>query len=270
MIASTALPLAAPLLPAAAPALVGTWAALHAAFFWTLLRPGGAIYAPNVRRGPLEHASVTLSFDDGPRGDETRALLDVLGAEGIRAAFFVVGSRAAGDPEVIRRIEGDGHTLGNHTQTHPVTWAAAGRRRVLREVGEAQETLAGITGRAPTWVRPPMGHKNVYLREALAVHDLRQVTWSTRSWDTVSRRPASVTRRVLARAGSGEIILLHEGLAAAGFPMAPELARTIGRGLRQRGLTPVGLRELLSGLPAGHADPGLARRPASSSDAPAR
>ncbi len=273
MIACSALPLVAPVFPGAAPLLVGSWAALHAAFLWSLLRPGGSTYAPNVSRGDPRTCAMILTFDDGPRGDETRALLDVLGAEGIRATFFVVGRRAAADPGVVRRIVGDGHTLGNHTQTHPPGWAAAGRARVLDEVAQAQETLAGITGRAPAWFRPPMGHKNVYLREALAANDLRMVTWSLRSWDTVIRRPDAVARRILARSGGGEIVLLHEGLASDGGPMAPRIVRALARGLEERRLRPVGLLELLGAPPEDreeHRTQGLRERPASSSDAPAR
>lgn len=269
MIASTALPLAAPAFPAAAPALVGSWAALHGLFLWTLLRSGGNLYAPNIRRGHGDAAALT--FDDGPRGDETRALLDLLAAEGVRATFFVVGRRAREDPEVIRRLVREGHTLGNHTQSHPVGWAAAGRRRVLEEVGGAQETLAELTGKAPEWFRPPMGHKNVYLREALQCHGLRQVTWSTRSWDTLVRRPAAVAGRILGRAAPGEIILLHEGLREGreGRAMAIDLARLLIEGLRSRGLRPVGLRELLTGRAPGTDDPSHRSRRAARSDGPA-
>ena len=269
MIASTALPLAAPAFPWAAPALVGSWAALHGLFLWSLLRSGGNLYAPNIRRGRGDAAALT--FDDGPRGDETRVLLDLLAAEGIRATFFVVGRRAREDPEVIRRLVREGHTLGNHTQSHPVGWAAAGRRRVLEEVGGAQETLAGLTGEAPEWFRPPMGHKNVYLREALQKHGLRQVTWSTRSWDTLVRRPAAVAGRILKRAAPGEIILLHEGLREGrdGRAMAIDLARLLIEGLRSRGLRPVGLRELLTGRAPGTDGPSPGSRRAARSDGPA-
>jgi peptidoglycan/xylan/chitin deacetylase (PgdA/CDA1 family) len=269
MIASTALPLAAPVLPWAAPALVGSWAVLHGLFFWSLMRSGGNLYAPNIRRGHGDAAALT--FDDGPRGDETRALLDLLAAEEIRATFFVVGRRAREDPEVIRRMIREGHTIGNHTQSHPAGWAAAGRRRVFEEVGGAQETIAGLSGEAPEWFRPPMGHKNVYLREALERHGLRQVTWSTRSWDTVVRRPAAVAGRVLRRAAPGEIILLHEGLkeARVGRAMAIDLAPRLIAGLRSRGLRPVGLRELLTGRAPGCAGPSPGSRPGARSDGPA-
>jgi hypothetical protein len=126
MIASSALPLAAPAIPPAAPALLSAWAALHAAFMWTLLRPGGTLLAPNIQRGPSEGSRVALTFDDGPRGDHTRWLLDRLGEAGIPGTFFAVGERARKDKEVIRRIVSEGHTLGNHTQTHPASWALAG------------------------------------------------------------------------------------------------------------------------------------------------
>jgi peptidoglycan/xylan/chitin deacetylase (PgdA/CDA1 family) len=272
MIASSALPLAAPAIPPAAPALLSAWAALHAAFMWTLLRPGGTLLAPNIQRGPSEGSRVALTFDDGPRGDHTRWLLDRLGEAGIPGTFFAVGERARKDKEVIRRIVSEGHTLGNHTQTHPASWALAGRRRVFREIDQAQETLAEIAGRPPAWFRPPMGHKSVYLREALDRHGLRQVTWSVRSLDTVLREPGRVIRRVLSRADPGGIILLHEGIGGAGnsSSLAGELIGPLVRGLGALGLSPVSLEGLLLSPPRPSQDPAPAFRPVGPTDEPAR
>lgn len=272
MIASSALPLAAPLVPAAAPAMVAAWGVLHAGFLWSLLRSGGSLYAPNTTRLEGGGLRVALTFDDGPRGDETRRLLDVLGEAGVRAAFFVVGRRAVEDPEVVRRMDREGHTVGNHTMNHLARWAATGRSRATREVAEAQSALGEITGRAPALFRPPMGHKNVYLAGILEELQLRQVTWSTRSWDTVVRRTGPVARRVLARSRPGEIVLLHEGLRGGegGRPLAPELTAALIRGLRDLGLSPVSLSELLPS-PARPAASGPAPpRPGASSDEPAR
>jgi peptidoglycan/xylan/chitin deacetylase (PgdA/CDA1 family) len=272
MIASSALPLAAPLAPSAAPVMIGTWAAMHAAFLWSLLRSGGELYGPNIRRGETNGARVALTFDDGPGGDETQRLLDLLDAEGVRASFFVVGRRALRHAAAVRRMAAAGHTIGNHTMSHLVGWAAAGKRRAMREVTEAQEALAGITGVAPELFRPPMGHKNVYLPEILEATGLKQVTWSIRAWDTILRSEAPVAQRILRRARPGEIILLHEGLSSrgGGAGMAAGLARRLIKGLRERGLRPVSLSELLRGPAEPDPAPSSATPHASSNDEPAR
>ena len=61
--------------------------------------------------------TVALTFDDGP-GPATPAVLDVLAQSGVPATFFVVGQRAAAEPEMLRRIVAGGHALGDHTWSH--------------------------------------------------------------------------------------------------------------------------------------------------------
>lgn len=267
-LAAHLLPPAALLLPSAAFPLLGVWGAAQAAFTWALLRPRGALLGPNLERAGGETARVALTWDDGPRGDATEVLLDRLAEAGVGATFFPIGRRARSCPGPVRRMAAEGHTVGNHSQTHPLMWAAAGRRRVFAEVGEAQATLADLTGVAPRWFRPPMGHKNMYLAEAMERFGLRQVTWSVRSYDTLHRDPGRAGRRVLARVRGGDIVLLHEGIAHRARAGTAGRGRRGGaaedgvgdllRGLAARGLRPVSLDALLPG----RVDPPVASSPA--------
>ena len=61
---------------------------------------------------------VALTFDDGPHPIYTKRLLDGLQSRGIRATFFVVGENISGSEELIRRMAGEGHVIGNHTYSH--------------------------------------------------------------------------------------------------------------------------------------------------------
>jgi len=71
-----------------------------------------------ICRGEAGGMRVALSFDDGPDPASTPRLLDVLERCGIRAAFFVVGVKTAAHPEVVRRMERQGHIVGNHSYGH--------------------------------------------------------------------------------------------------------------------------------------------------------
>ena len=80
---------------------------------------------------------IALTFDDGPSALYTADILDYLRQEGVHATFFVVGSQARSNPELLLREEAEGHEIGNHTDTHPrlsgsnfpsVTSAAASSR----------------------------------------------------------------------------------------------------------------------------------------------
>jgi peptidoglycan/xylan/chitin deacetylase (PgdA/CDA1 family) len=251
-LASHALPVAALALPLPAWPLLAGWGAVQAAVMWELLRPSSDRLAPNVRRAEGETSRVALTFDDGPFGDETDRLLDRLDEAGVKASFFLVGRRARAHPALVRRIRSAGHTLGNHTLTHPKRWSVMTRKGVLDEVAGAQSAIADACGDAPRWFRPPVGHKNFHLGEALLAHGLAQVTWSLRSFDTLLRDRDRVTRRVLPRARGGDIILLHEGLAGRGRgdPLAPETLPPLLEGLARSGLSPVSLQSLLCTPPA--------------------
>ena len=65
-----------------------------------------------------ESGKVALTFDDGPDAEATVRLLDALKERGIRASFFVIGEKAQSCPEVVRRMAGEGHLIGNHTFHH--------------------------------------------------------------------------------------------------------------------------------------------------------
>jgi peptidoglycan/xylan/chitin deacetylase (PgdA/CDA1 family) len=68
---------------------------------------------------PLEHHEVVLTFDDGPLPRNTDHVLETLAHECVKATFFLVGEMATHYPDVVRKIEAAGHTIGTHTQSHP-------------------------------------------------------------------------------------------------------------------------------------------------------
>src|SRR5262249_52269043 len=91
---------------------------------------------------PLEDKEVVLTFDDGPAPPHTTAVLDILAANCVKATFFIVGQMAKAHPAVLKRIHDDGHTIGTHTQTHPM------RFRHLSDARAQQEVEAGIASTA--------------------------------------------------------------------------------------------------------------------------
>src|SRR3546814_18680167 len=92
-----------------------------------------------------------LTIDDGPSAD-TAAILDLLDAHAAKATFFLVGERASARPDVVREIVRRGHTLGNHSATHPSAWFwALGPRRMAAEIERTHAILHPIAGSAPRW-----------------------------------------------------------------------------------------------------------------------
>ena len=69
---------------------------------------------------PLEDHEVVLTFDDGPLPPRTNHVLDTLASECVKATFFLVGKMATTYPDVVHKIVAAGHTIGTHSQTHPL------------------------------------------------------------------------------------------------------------------------------------------------------
>lgn len=185
--------------------------ALHLGVVWGTLRPGSRLFGPVRRRFPAAGREVWLTIDDGP-SDDTRAILDLLDAQGAKATFFLVGERALARPGLVREIAARGHGIGNHSHTHPqARFWALGPAAMRREVLDCQRALAGITGTAPRWFRAVVGHANPFVHAPLREAGLARLAWSARGYDAVEADPARVAARVARDLAPGAIVLLHEG-----------------------------------------------------------
>jgi len=187
--------------------------ASHAVFLWGTLRPQSALFGPVLVRLPTTEPVAWLTIDDGPSGD-TPAMLELLAAYGARATFFVVAERARARPELVRDIVRRGHTLGNHSASHPSAWFwALGPRRMAREIEQAQATLREVAGVTPRWFRAVVGMANPFVSAPLRKLGLARVAWSARGYDAINANPASVVARIDRDLAPGAIVLLHEGAA---------------------------------------------------------
>src|SRR5438552_18766555 len=82
------------------------------------IAPGSQLFGKTLHR-LADPKQLALTYDDGPNDPHTRHLLDVLAKHNVKATFFLIGKHVAAKPEIARRIAAAGHTIGNHTQTHP-------------------------------------------------------------------------------------------------------------------------------------------------------
>src|SRR3989475_12881015 len=129
--------------------------------------PSSQWLGPSLVRGAAHGRRIALTFDDGPAAPFTEQILDILRARGITATFFVCGSNVERHPDVAQRIVAEGHTLGNHTYSHPFLCFRR-RRRMAGEIDRAQEAVRKITGESPTLFRPPYGVRWLGLWQGLA------------------------------------------------------------------------------------------------------
>ena len=148
---------------------------------------------------------VALTFDDGPSGDNTRALMELLAEKDVRATFFLCGYRIEQYPELPGALRRAGHELGVHGFSHNCfdTMTSAELR------GEISRTSA-LMGGAPALLRPPCGVWDEQVRGAAGAAGMSVVLWSVDPEDWRCRDPDEIVRRVCAGAEDGGILLLHD------------------------------------------------------------
>jgi len=199
---------------------------LHWGILENVLVVGLLLYGtlvPNSRLfGPiLTHSGdgPWLTIDDGPDPEDTPVILDLLDEFETKAAFFLIGEKAARHPELVLEIHRRGHAIGNHTWSHPqASFWAAGPLRTFREIKRCQSCLTELLGEAPRFFRAPVGHSNLFVHPILKNLGLGLVGWSARGFDAVASDPNSAIKKIEESLSNDAIVLVHEGT-----PIAQEL-----------------------------------------------
>ncbi len=158
--------------------------------------------------GNVSLKEVALTFDDGPRPEIVRGMLDTLGKHGVRATFFVVGEQVEKHPAIVRRMMGEGHEVANHTFSHP-RLDGMDAEAIKAELAQCDKAVFAATGAHTNLFRPPgMRYDQTVVR---AAQDLGYVTihWNVAAQDFLSQDPSEIERKVLSKVGDGSVILLH-------------------------------------------------------------
>ncbi len=215
------------------------------------LWPRSSALGANMTRLPAAAAArgeVAITIDDGPDPEVTPRVLAILAEYRVRATFFCIGERAARFSDCVRDCVRHGHAIENHSYRHRHDFSLLGPGRLRREIVQAQQVLAQVSGTAPRFFRAPAGLRNPLLDMVLQRLGLRLTSWTRRGFDTVSSDAASVLARLTRNLRAGDILLLHDGHASrgdGGTPLVLEVLPRLLEAIAQRSLRPVTLPEAL-------------------------
>lgn len=157
--------------------------------------------------GTVEKKYVALTFDDGPSGRFTRALLDGLEQRGVRATFLLCGYRIKDYPQETQRIYSSGHEIGLHGYSHSCMSKMC-QEELEREIADTLALLP--SGCRPTFLRPPGGKCSKTVLDAARQADLGVLTWSVDPKDWASHDASAIERMVISTVRDGDVILLHD------------------------------------------------------------
>lgn len=166
---------------------------------------------------------VYLTFDDGPIPNVTDFVLNTLNDYQAKGTFFCIGDNIIKHPEQFKRIQTEGHAIGNHTFNHLKGWKTADESYVSNFL-QCQELIQ------TNLFRPPYGRikksqikkiRDAYQTQfsgqqtSTANHQLQIVMWDVLSGDfDTSLSPEKCYQNVIQNTENGSIIVFHDSLKA--------------------------------------------------------
>lgn len=187
------------------------WATHDFLWLYPTLRRNCDWHGEVLTRFETTEREVWLTIDDGPDPCDTPDFLDLLARHDAKASFFAIGKKAAAQPNLCRRIVAEGHTLENHSYSHPAGyWWALPRPFVRREIQRANAAIEEACGVAPRFFRSPVGMNNAGVHPAATRLGLRVAGWSAEGRDGCPAAPTNIVRRIMRGVFPGATILLHE------------------------------------------------------------
>ena len=163
--------------------------------------------------GDSSEKNLYLTFDAGYENGYTAGILDVLKKHDVKAAFFLVGNYLKTSPELVKRMVSEGHTVGNHTYSHPDMSAISTEDAFREELSKLEEEYKSVTGKEMLkYNRPPQGkysEANLKMAKDLGY---RTIFWSLAYVDWYeSDQPTKeeAFNKLIPRVHPGAIVLLH-------------------------------------------------------------
>ncbi len=156
---------------------------------------------------------IYLTFDAGYENGYTEEILDILKEEKVPATFFLVGDYIQSNPQIVKRMEKEGHIVGNHTMTHPDMAIITDKEDFEEELKKLEALYEETTGKKmKKFYRPPQGkysEQNLKLAKEMGY---TTVFWSLAYVDWyVDNQPTreDALNTLNSRIHDGAIVLLH-------------------------------------------------------------
>jgi peptidoglycan/xylan/chitin deacetylase (PgdA/CDA1 family) len=163
-----------------------------------------------LRAAVAGHASVALTFDDGPHPRGTPAVLEGLAQAGAVATFFLVGEQVERRPALVAEIVAAGHEVALHGHTHRSHLRLA-PRAMREDLRRGAAIVAEAAGRPPRLHRPPYGLYSTGSLGFVRRAGFEPLLWSRHGRDWSARASEwSIAERLGSDLRAGEVLLLHD------------------------------------------------------------
>ena len=160
-----------------------------------------------------KHPQAALTFDDGPDIRYTPLLLDGLKERNVRVSFFLLGEKVEQYPELVERMQKEGHLVGNHTYHHPDMSKISTKEAFEKELNDVETLFQSITGSEMAhYYRPPQGKYSTSNLEMAKELGYKTFFWSLAYVDWIQDEQPTKEQafsKLLSRIHPGAVVLLH-------------------------------------------------------------
>lgn len=153
---------------------------------------------------------IAITFDDGPDAEYTLRILSLLAEYNVKATFFVIGKNIKNNEMLIKQIDAENHTLGNHTFSHSYFIDFKSKAGFIEEINATSEIVESITGKRMKLFRPPYGVTTPNIAKAVKELNLHIIGWNVRSLDTTKDTEEVILKRVKKQIKAGAVVLFHD------------------------------------------------------------
>jgi peptidoglycan/xylan/chitin deacetylase (PgdA/CDA1 family) len=192
------------------------WFYLALAFIYSLILFYGAyfvhsnFYIPVVCRAHTDKKEIALTFDDGPHEINTLLVLETLKQKNVAAAFFCIGKCIKDNQDLVKKIDAEGHLIGNHSYSHDFWFDLFPADAMIDELKETDDTVERIIHKTPRFFRPPYGVTNPMLAKAIRARNYVPIGWNVRTMDTVIKDDQKLLTKISGNIRPGDIFLFHD------------------------------------------------------------
>lgn len=171
---------------------------------------GSNFFIKIVCSASTDQKEIAISFDDGPASKYSPEILQLLKQNDIKATFFCIGKRIAGNENILKQIQDEGHIIGNHSFSHHFWFDMFSSKKMLDDLKMMDHEMERVTGMRPKLFRPPYGVTNPNLKKAIIKGDYTPVGWSVRSMDTAIKDEKKLLNKIKVSLKPGAVFLFHD------------------------------------------------------------
>jgi peptidoglycan/xylan/chitin deacetylase (PgdA/CDA1 family) len=186
------------------------FAAAAATAAYQSMAPTAHWYGKTFTGLPPGSRQIALTYDDGPNDPHTLRLLEVLARHNVKATFFLIGRYVQRYPQIAHEIIQAGHSVGNHTFTHPLLIFKT-ETEIRSQLSDCRSALQDAIGEHSNLFRPPFGGRRPAVLRVARELGMQAVMWNVTGYDWNAPPAAVIEKKIVSQIRGGDVILLHDG-----------------------------------------------------------